>query len=272
MECERVELRSSAPVSAGDVLDIVAREFAARLHERESALDDMAYAISHDLRAPLRAVVGFSQVLRDEHRAELSPEAGRLVGMIAESARTLAAAIDGFAELFRVGTKPLAPEPVALDALVRTIAAELRAAAEPRDKGSEARFELVVGELPVVEGDPALVRQALRCLLSNAIRFSQRAVSPRIEVTARLEGSVAWIEVTDNGLGFDPRHAAQLFRPLQRLHSTQDFAGLGFGLALVRRIVQRHAGRVGASGRPACGATFGFTIAIAAGAEQGTGS
>jgi PAS domain S-box-containing protein len=228
----------------------------ARTAELESALDEMesfSYSISHDLRAPLRAVNGYAQILLREHAAELGAEARRLLERTSASALSMAQLVDGLLEFARLGRRALDVGELDMAALARGAAEELRAGAGI----------VTIGELPPARGDAPLVRQVWLNLLSNALKFSAMRSEPRIRVSGRNAGGETVYRVRDNGVGFDMAYASKLFGVFQRLHGVEEFPGTGIGLALVRRIVERHGGRVWAEGNPGEGATFGFALPAA---------
>ncbi len=224
-------------------------ELAAALREMES----FTYSISHDLRAPLRAIDGYAWILRHEHAQGLDAEGLRMLGCIEESGLSMALLVDGLLEFSRVGRLDLQFARVDMAALVRKAAMDL-------EIGDGV---LEVGELAGVTGDPRLLELAWRHLLANARKFSAGRERPRIAVASRVEGGEAVFEVRDNGVGFDMAYAAKLFGVFQRLHSAEEFPGTGIGLALVKRIVERHGGRAWAEGRPGEGATFSFALPLA---------
>jgi signal transduction histidine kinase len=225
------------------------------LQRQNAELDSFSYSVSHDLRAPLRAVDGFSRLLVEEHAAELPPEAARYLGLVRKNTQDMGALIDGLLQFSRLGQQQLATRRVDMTALARECAAELEASLSGR------QVEIVVSELPAARADPTLVRQVLANLLSNAVKYTREQEAARIEVGAGTgdDGIPAYF-VRDNGVGFDMRYVDKLFKVFQRLHRAEDYEGTGVGLALVARIVHRHGGRIWAEGAPDEGATFTFTL------------
>lgn len=224
--------------------------------ERDRALAELqslSYAISHDLRAPLRAVDGFAHALVLDHGDGLAPEARQCAERVRQAAAQLTARIDGLLELARIGQAPLHHESVSLHTLARRVAAALPGRADGRP------VEIALADdLPDAWGDPALLRLVLDALLSNAVKATSTRADPQVRVAWRAEaGAVA---VSDNGIGFDMRYAPQLFRMFGRLHRTQDFPGEGIGLALAARAVHRHGGEIWAESEPDAGATLAFTL------------
>nr|WP_246580633.1 ATP-binding protein [Deinococcus aestuarii] len=212
------------------------------------------YSVSHDLRTPVRHVTGFVHLLRQTLDGGLSPKAARYLNVVEEAAGRMNILIDGILQVSRTSRLTLSPGPVDLGALVDGLRRELR----PGER--ERRVDWAVSPLPVVTGDADTLRQALRMLLENALKFTRTREVARIEVWAEERPDEWALFVRDNGVGFDPRYTARLFGIFQRLHRQEEFEGAGVGLANVRRIINRHGGRVTAEGQPGGGATFGFTL------------
>ncbi|HEX9181647.1 MAG TPA: PAS domain S-box protein [Burkholderiales bacterium] len=232
------------------------RRVAERTAELEAAnreLESFSYSVSHDLRAPLRAIAGFAGLLRGQHAAAL-PESGRhQLERIETNAARMGALIDDLLKLSRASMQELKRRPTDMEALARM-------AAHEATEHAARHVELVLQPLPQVQGDHALLRQVWANLIDNAVKYSRGRDAPRIEIGARrLEGAVQYY-VRDNGAGFDPQLASKLFGVFQRLHSEEEFEGTGVGLALVERIVRRHGGSVSAEGVPGEGATFRFSL------------
>ena len=222
-------------------------------------LEAFSYSVSHDLRAPLRTIDGFSQILQEDYERALDDEGMDYLGRVRAASKHMATLIDDLLDLSRVGRRPLRREPVDLARLAAGIIEDLRAA-EP---GREVEF--VSGEHIMAWGDVSLLKVALENLLGNAWKFTAREEEARIEFGADSRpgpGSLAPVYyVQDNGAGFDQAYADKLFGAFQRLHGQDEFEGTGIGLATVARIVHRHGGRVWAEGRVGGGATFYFTLA-----------
>lgn len=230
-----------------DALEARARELA----EANRELEAFSHTVAHDLRAPLRAMDGFASLLKLEHQAVLPASAQRDAEQISRSARRMAELVDGLLEFSRLGRTAPVTGQVSMQATVASVLEEVV------DASSVA---VTVGRLPVVSGDPVLLRQVWANLIGNAVKFSKRADRPGIEIDARIEGDEVIFSVADNGVGFDPAYAGKLFGMFQRLHAAADFEGTGVGLATVKRIVERHGGRVAASSGPQGGARFEFTL------------
>jgi len=224
------------------------------LRETNAELEAFSYSVSHDLRAPLRAIHGFARILLEDHGTSLDPEAKRVLGVIDENTRRMGQLIDDLLAFSRLGRKELETAPVDMADLVRTVAAEVRRSAGDRP------LDIAIGPLPPARGDRDMLRQAVTNLLDNAAKFTRHRASGHIEVGHRADGAETVYYVKDNGAGFDPRYAGKLFGVFQRLHRAEEFEGTGVGLAIVQRIVLRHGGRVWAEGQPDAGATFFFTL------------
>lgn len=232
-----------------------ARALAGKQAQLEAAnrdLEAFASSASHDLRAPVRHIASFAGLLRRAVAGD--PRAARYAQIIEESARRMAALIDSLLAFARLGSAELHKSEVALAEVVEAVRQELF----PELSGR--RVEWRVGELPVVRGDPTLLRQVLQNLLGNAVKYSRTREVAVVEVWAERAGAEHVLHVRDNGVGFDPGHAGQVFEVFRRLHSPQEFEGDGVGLASVQRIVTRHGGRVWAEGEPGRGATFSFSL------------
>jgi PAS domain S-box-containing protein len=241
-----------------DELEMKVQARTAELAEANKELEAFAYSVSHDLRAPLRGIDGFSQVLMARHAAKLDDEARRLLERVRAGAQRMGMLIADLLNLSRVGRAELRMAEVDLSALAAEIAAELGAA----HPGRAMDWRIEPGMR--VRGDAGLLRVALANLLENAIKYTRDAAAPRAEVgvARRLEGRVEFC-VRDNGAGFDMAYAGQLFLPFRRLHAPHEFEGTGIGLATVARVVARHGGEVRGEGRVGEGAAFYFTLPAA---------
>ncbi len=229
------------------------RERTAQLEATNQELEAFAYSVSHDLRAPLRSMRGFSEVLLESHASQLDAEGQELLRRACESSHRMGRLIDDLLKLSRVGRSELRWQPVNLTALAELVVAELRKAEPART------VAVVVGRNLWVEGDERLLGIVLENLLGNAWKFTGHRPDARIEFGVSAELEPAFF-VRDNGVGFDPAHAGKLFGVFQRLHSAEEFPGTGIGLATVQRIIKRHCGRVWAMGAVNGGATFYFSL------------
>ena len=232
-------------------LQLRTAEFEAALKQLEA----FSYTVSHDLRAPLRAIDGFSKIVLDDY-GPLLPDTGRqYLSLIRDSAQKMGRLITDLLSFSRAGRARLVKRAVNTQALV----AEALAMLAPLRAGRQV--ELRVGQLPPCHGDTELLRQVWVNLLSNALKYSRPRTLAVIEVSghARADGSVHYL-VRDNGVGFDMRHADKLFGVFERLHPSADFEGTGVGLAIVQQIVQRHGGDIQAGATPGQGAIFQFHL------------
>lgn len=233
------------------------RRVAERTHELETAnreLEAFSYSISHDLRAPLRAINGFSRLLEEEYAAALDERAHGYLGRVRAGSVKMGELIDDLLELSRVSRHELKPGETDLSALAAEIAAEFEAG-EP---GRRVDWSIAPGI--VVRCDAGLMRSALHNLLGNAWKYTSRREHARIEFGLEEQNGRRVCFVKDDGAGFDMGYASKLFGAFQRLHSAADFPGTGIGLAIVARIIHRHGGEVWAEGVPDMGATFRFTL------------
>jgi PAS domain S-box-containing protein len=231
------------------------KAYAARLEAANKELEAFSYSVSHDLRAPLRHIDGFVDLLGKKATASLDEQSRRYLGLISDSAKRMGTLIDDLLAFSRIGRSTMRRSTVDLDALVREVRAEVQKDAESR------AIEWKVSQLPKVKGDPALLRVALSNLLANAIKFTRQRERAVIEV-GTLPGTPGRAEVfvRDNGAGFDMRYVDKLFGVFQRLHRSEEFEGTGIGLATVRRIIARHDGTVRAEGALGQGASFYFSL------------
>ena len=224
------------------------------LAQSNQELERFSYSVSHDLRAPLRAINGYAQALFEDHAAQLDAEGKRLLTVIRDSAKLGGQLIDALLDYSRVGRQALKRVPVDLTAVAENVVSELH-----QTQGSVA-VEVVLTPLPPASGDAALLRNVLINLIGNAFKFSANRAHPKVEIGAQNDGTEVVYYVKDNGVGFDMQYAEKLFGVFQRLHRPDEFEGTGVGLALAQRIIQRHGGRIWAEGKVNEGATFRFTL------------
>jgi PAS domain S-box-containing protein len=234
-------------------------ERTAQLQSANQELEAFAYSISHDLKAPLRSISGFSQALREDYAPLLGPEGEGLLRCVEEEAVRMNVLIDDLLRLARLGQQAMSIENLDLTPIVHSILENLAA----QDPQRQVRCELASGL--EVHGDPILVRVLLENLLGNAWKFTSRTKDARIRVRQE-PNEPGWsrFSVADNGAGFDPTYADRLFAPFGRLHSSDEFPGTGIGLAIVRRIVHRHGAQIQAEGSPGNGATFTLAFPVSA--------
>jgi PAS domain S-box-containing protein len=247
---------------AEEALRQLTAELEARVHERTAELETanreleaFSYSVSHDLRAPLRAIDGFSRVLMEDYAASLDAEGYDYLDRVRKAVQRMGHLIDDLLQLARVSRAEMHPASVDLTQLAPEIVAELRETAPTR------KVEVSIAPGLSARGDPRLLQVVLANLIGNAWKYTGKTDNPRIELGAvRQNGEIVYY-VRDNGVGFDMKYAGKLFGAFQRMHSEREFPGTGVGLATVARIIHRHGGRVWAESEPGKGATFFFTVA-----------
>ena len=226
----------------------------AELEESNKELEAFSYSVSHDLRAPLRALDGFSQAMLNDFGPQLPDEGQRYLKTIRYSAQQMSALIDALLEFSRFNRQELNKQTMDTSKLVHNALDELGF------PWQERQIEILVGDLPVSSGDPVLLKQVWINLLSNALKYTNNRQKAEIEIgSTKVNGTEAFF-VRDNGTGFDMRYADKLFGVFERLHRMEDYEGTGIGLAMVQRIINRHGGRVWANAAIDRGATFTFTL------------
>ncbi len=233
------------------------RERTAALEEMNKELETFSYSVSHDLRAPLRAIEGFSSMLTTEHAESLDLEGLRLLGVVRTNVRKMTKLIEDLLAFSKTGRIEMHRSTVNMGKLAQSVFEEV-----PGDPAARAKIRFTMGELPDVDGDPALLRQVWINLLSNAVKFTRKHEAPEIRIEGSLAVNDAVYSVRDNGAGFDMAHAGKLFGVFQRLHAVTEFEGTGIGLSIVQRIITRHGGRVWAEGKEGEGATFSFALPV----------
>lgn len=227
-----------------------------RIEHLDQELESFSYSISHDLRAPLRSIDGYSRILQEDYGGQLGDDGQRVMNVIMNNARRMGNLIDDLLDFGRLGRKSLQRSLLDMNALVEDIVHELQSNATGR------QVEVSVGTLQNVPADPDMMRQVWFNLLDNAFKFTAKNDVVRIEVRSFQQGNTVCYEVKDNGVGFDMKYASKLFGVFQRLHKIQDFKGTGVGLAIVKRVVSRHGGHVWAEASLEKGAAFYFTIPL----------
>jgi PAS domain S-box-containing protein len=230
------------------------RDRTTELEALNSELEAFSYSVSHDLRAPLRAIDGFTRILADEYAAHLDTEGKRLCSVVRENAKSMAQLIDDLLAFSRLGRAETNLSRIDMGTMASAVFHELTT------PESRARIDFQVGTLPPAIADPTLMRQVWMNLLSNAIKFSSRRQRAVIKVSAQQSPGENVYAVRDDGAGFEMQYVGKLFGVFQRLHSAKEFEGTGVGLALVQRVIRRHGGRVWAEGEPDKGATFYFAL------------
>ena len=225
-----------------------------KLKEANKELEAFSYSVSHDLRAPLRAIDGFSRILLEEYRGKFDEDGKRVLDIIRSNTQNMGRLIDDMLAFSRLSRKQMEASPVDMHGLAGDVFQQLQLGFTDQ----EVQFNL--SPLPPTEGDPALIRQVFVNLLSNAAKYSRPRTQSVIDVSGYCENGDCVYYVKDNGVGFDMAYAKKLFGVFQRLHSVEEFEGTGVGLAIVQRIIHRHGGRVWAEGKVDEGATFFFSL------------
>jgi light-regulated signal transduction histidine kinase (bacteriophytochrome) len=262
---KRVDERTAELRAAKDELERANAELSKRsvqleqvnrdLESANRELEAFSYSVSHDLRAPLRAVGGFSQMILDDFGARLPAGTKDLLNVVITNVAQMRTMIDDLLRLSRLGRCALKMTAVDMTALANEVLQELRTSQNAEN------VEVQIADLPGCKGDSSLLKQVFTNLLSNAIKFSRNKEKPLVQVGALPQNGQTVYLVRDNGAGFDMQYADKLFGVFQRLHSDQQFEGTGVGLSIVQRIIQRHGGRIWAESAPDKGATFYFTVA-----------
>jgi signal transduction histidine kinase len=235
-------------------LEVRVAERTAQLETANQELEAFAYSVSHDLRAPLRAMDGFSRILLANYASELPTEAQRYFQLVRNNTQQMGQLIDDLLSFSRLSRQPLKKQTIDPAGLVRLVLSELL-----KEHG-ERQVDISVGDLPTCEADPSLFKQVLTNLLSNALKFTSKRPAACIEVNSQSINGEQVYFVKDNGVGFDMRYAGKLFGVFQRLHLAEEFEGTGVGLAIVQRIIHRHGGRIWAEAAVDQGAAFYFTV------------
>jgi PAS domain S-box-containing protein len=235
-------------------LEELVRERTGQLEAANKDLEGFAYSVSHDLRVPLRAIDGFSQQVLKHYADKLDDEGKRYLNVVRDNTKKMSQLIDDILAFSRMGRLGLSVSEVNMEELAQGVFEELK----PTLAGRELTIE--IKPLPLCHGDPSMLRQVLVNLLGNAIKFTRPRDTALVEVGGHVEGAEIIYYVKDNGAGFDMQYADKLFGVFQRLHGVAEFEGTGIGLAIVKRIVTRHGGRIWAEGKVDEGATFYFTL------------
>ena len=229
-------------------------ERTAELTAINTELEAFSYSVSHDLRAPLRQISGFSRILVEDFASELTPEACMYLQKIQYGARNMGQLVDDLLKLAKIGRQPLSRQLTPLNEVVESVVEEFKPECQDR------QIEWRIGELSSAECDPRLMRQVFVNLLSNALKYTRRRSEAVIQIGQTIVDNEKAVFVQDNGAGFDMAYAGKLFGVFQRLHKSEDFEGTGVGLATTQRIIHKHGGRIWADAQPDKGATFFFTI------------
>lgn len=234
---------------------------AVQLESINKELESFSYSVSHDLRAPLRAIDGFAEMLEEDYKGKFDAEGERYLSVIRHNSRRMGTLIDDLLSFSRLGRQTVARSDINMESLAREVADEVLLAEATNPKVPGRRLPRIdIGALPAAQGDRTLLRQVLANLLSNAVKYSSKVAEPRIEICGKQVGSEVHYQVRDNGCGFSMDYVHKLFGVFQRLHRADEFAGTGVGLAIVHRVVTRHGGRVWAEGKVNEGAVFSFAL------------
>src|ERR1043165_3069171 len=223
------------------------------LEAANKELEAFSYSVSHDLRAPLRAVNGYAQMLNEDYSSKLDENARRILQNISNNAAKMGTLIDQLLAFSRLGRKEIVRSDVDLNELVKNVVADVQ-------KTGVHAAKINIASLPHVRADYNLLYQVVYNLLSNAIKYSSKKEHPVVDIYASEKDEEVVFSVKDNGAGFNMQHANKLFGVFQRLHSDEEFDGTGVGLAIVQRIINKHGGRVWADAKPDEGATFSFSL------------
>ncbi len=253
---EQERLAKEALRKANEELELRIQERTRELEAANKELEAFSYSVSHDLRAPLRAISGFSQILVDEYAPNLDDEGIRLINIITRNTTTMGMLIDDLLRFSRMSRREMESTVIDMNSLVAEVIQQ------HKEFISLKAFQFKPGNIPRAYGDMSMIRVVLMNLLSNASKFSTSEKQPVVEIGGRVDTSENVYFVKDNGVGFDMKYADKLFGVFQRLHSSEEFEGTGVGLALVQRIIHRHGGRVWAEGEVHKGATFYFTLPV----------
>ena len=242
---------------ADEAIQALNKELSSRVEEVAAVnkeLEGFSYSVSHDLRAPLRAIHGYSRMLLEDYADRVDGEGKRFLEVISNNTQRMGQLIDDLLDFSRLGRKSLIMAPLDMEGLVKQICEEAKMTATDR------KIEFRIAPIPPAHGDAAMFRVVFGNLVSNAVKYSKGRDPAIVEIGGWPEGKETVYFVKDNGVGFQMEYAHKLFGVFQRLHTAQEFEGTGVGLALVQRIVQRHGGRVWAEGRVGAGATISFAL------------
>ena len=224
----------------------------AELERTRQEMRSFSYSVSHDLRAPLRAIEGFARIISEDYSEKLDEEGRKFIQHVLQNAQIMSSLIEGLLNYHRLNEKPVSKTTVNMTDLAKDVVAALPKAANAP--------EVKIPKLPTIAADPALMRIAWEQLMSNALKFSKLSAKPLVELGADESDGEHVIWIKDNGVGFDMQYANKLFQMFQKLQKDSEFEGHGVGLALVRRVAEKHNGRAWAEASPNKGATFYFAV------------
>lgn len=251
---DQIQLQDKNLKDFNQNLEQMVNDRTVKLETVNKELESFSYSVSHDLRAPLRAIVGFTSILEEEYADRLDEEGKRIMGVIRNNTIKMGRLIDDLLAFSRVSRQENTKSSVDMQAMAVDVKESLTA------QWNNGHIEWVIGSLPAVKGNPNMLRQVWVNLLDNAIKYSGKNERPAIEVGAFKKQDQTVFFVKDNGVGFDPKYSDKLFKVFQRLHSEADFSGTGVGLALVGKIISREGGSVWGESEPGRGACFFFSL------------
>ncbi|MES2374242.1 MAG: ATP-binding protein [Bacteroidota bacterium] len=250
---KRIEEKTKELHDLNSQLEYRVEQRTQELNEANKALESFSYSVSHDLRAPLRIMDGYSDILLEDHSHQLDNEGKRILDIIMNNARRMGKLIDALLNLSRLGRKELSVKPINMNDLLKKV---INDQPFPGNRSVDVR----IADLFPAIGDAELLEHVWGNLISNALKYSSKVESPEIEINSMENGQEVTYSVKDNGVGFDMKYSDKLFGVFQRLHKMDEYEGTGIGLALVQRIVTKNSGRVWAESEPGKGATFYFTL------------
>lgn len=224
------------------------------IKEKERSMESFMYSVSHDLRAPLRRIINYAEILQEDHLPSLNDEVKRLVTRMAKNAEKMAELIEGLLSYSRMSQQPIKKSMVNVEGLVNSLVAELK------DTTDLGRISITIRSMTSSEADPTMLKRAFENLISNAIKFTNTKEQAIIEIGSEPGQDSTNYYVKDNGVGFDLQYAFKLFNIFQRLHNPSEYEGTGIGLAIVKQIISRHGGKVWAEGKVNEGAIFYFSL------------
>jgi light-regulated signal transduction histidine kinase (bacteriophytochrome) len=240
-------------ISALKLTEAELQKQTSELEKANKELEAFSYSVSHDLRAPLRIIDGYTEIIVSDYGKILDEEGNRLLGIVTANVRKMGRLIDDLLNLSRLGRKELTSHRIDMSQLVNSVMAEQVAL-------KTKQYDIQIEKLERADADSNLIRQVWINLISNAIKFSAEKDKPSIKISSRYTGNEIIYSIQDNGVGFNMKYADKLFGVFQRLHKMTEFEGTGVGLALVQRIITRHGGRVWAEAEVSKGATFHFSL------------
>jgi signal transduction histidine kinase len=229
-------------------------ERTAQLESVNKELEAFSYSVSHDLRAPLRAVNGYAQILKEDYGGQLDGEANRIINTIMSNAHMMGQLIDDLISFSRISRKEISHHPIDMKQLAETCLQEVQ------ENNGKKKYDVTIDPLPACYGDQSMIKQVWLNLISNAVKYSSHETAPRIEIGYMNDENGHVYFIKDNGVGFDMQYAHKLFGVFQRLHGSEDFEGTGVGLALAKRIINKHSGDIWAESAPGKGATFYISL------------